>query len=158
SPPELSSFRPAPGTIRWIPRTRRRSACTAIRMCSHATSAPHPLRRAAPVSSRLWRWSVSTAICRRSARSIRCSRTKMAALRSGGRGSAPYLGKNLAADKLDAGEDLVLAHPRPTHAHREVVDAAAMLGDQHLDDVFGRAHREPLGGQRAELLLGGGVR
>src|SRR5262249_40282358 len=82
----------------------------------------------------------------------------MAALRPPGRGSVPHRGKNLAAKKLDAGEDLVLAHPRPTHAHREVVNAAAMLGDQHIDDTRGRAHREPLRRQRAELLLGGGVR
>ena len=34
------------------------------------------------------------------------------------RSSAPHLGKNLAAEQLDAGEDLVLANPRPTHAHR----------------------------------------
>jgi len=52
---------------------------------------------------------------------------------------------------FDAGEDLVLAHPRPTHAHRKVADAAAMLGDQHIDDTRGRAHGEPLGRQRAEI-------
>jgi hypothetical protein len=81
-------------------------------------------------------------------------RPSMAALRPRGRGSVPHRGKNLAAKKLDAGEDLVLAHPRPTHPHREVVNAAAMLGDQHIDDARGRAHREPLRRQRAELLLG----
>ena len=82
----------------------------------------------------------------------------MAALRPRGPGSAPHRGKNLAAKQLDAGEDLVLAHPRPTHPHREVVNAAAMLGDQHIDDARGRTHHEPLRRQRAELLLGGGVR
>src|SRR5689334_13046283 len=61
----------------------------------------------------------------------------MAALRPSGRGLLPHRGKNLAAKKLDAGQDLVLAHSRPTHAHREVVDAAAMLGDQHIE--IGRA-------------------
>ena len=81
-----------------------------------------------------------------------------AALRLRGRGSVPHRGENLAANKLDADEDLVLAHPRPTQAHREVVNAAAMLGDQHIDDACGRAHREPLGCEGAELLLGGGVR
>src|SRR5271169_5498887 len=79
----------------------------------------------------------------------------MAALRPRGRGSVPHRGKSLAAKKLDAGEDLILAHPRPTHAHRKVADAAAMLGDQHIDDSRGRADSEPLGRQRAELLLGG---
>src|SRR6267154_2291578 len=85
------------------------------------------------------------------------SNSEVAALRPRGRGSLPHRGKNLAAKKLDAGEDLILAHPRPTHAHRKVVDAAAMLGDQHIDDTLGRAHGEPLGRQRAELLFGGGV-
>lgn len=61
--------------------------------------------------------------------------SSMAALRPRARGSVPHRGKNLAAKKLDTGEDLVLAHPRPTHAHREMIDTAAMLGDQHIDDA-----------------------
>ena len=67
---------------------------------------------------------------------LRYTRSAAAApLQPRGRGSVPHRGKNLAAKKLDAGEDLVLAHPRPTHPHREVVDTAAMLGDQHIDDT-----------------------
>lgn len=43
--PVLSSYRPARGTTRWIRRKRHRSAFTAMRMCSPATSAPHPSRK-----------------------------------------------------------------------------------------------------------------
>jgi hypothetical protein len=49
--------------------------------------------------------------------------------------SAPHLGKHLTAEKLDAGEDVVLTHSGPAHAHREVIDAGAMLGNQHIDNA-----------------------
>jgi hypothetical protein len=49
-------------------------------------------------------------------------------LQPGGGCSAPHLGKHLTAEKLDAGEDVVLTHPGPADAHREVIDAGAVLG------------------------------
>ena len=43
------------------------------------------------------------------------------------RGSAPHLGDHLASEQVDAGEDVVLAHARPAHPHREVGDPGPML-------------------------------
>ena len=62
------------------------------------------------------------------------ARKRQSNLRSRGCDLVPHRGQDLAAEQLDAGEDVVLAHPRPAHAHRKVVDAAAMVSDQHIGD------------------------
>jgi len=68
-------------------------------------------------------------------------------------------GRDLAAEQLDAREHIRLRHARPAHAHGEMRGAGRLLGEQHLGHLGGRADREAVGGQAAELLLGpsGGV-
>jgi hypothetical protein len=69
-------------------------------------------------------------------------------------GSPPHLGEHLAAEDFDAGEDVVLGHAGPAHAHGEMRDADAVLRDELVRHLRRRADRKAPGGEAAQLLLG----
>src|SRR5262252_9518590 len=54
----------------------------------------------------------------------------------------PHFRQHLAAEDLDAGEDVVLRHAGPAHAHGKVGDAGAVLRDEFVRHLRRRADGE----------------
>jgi hypothetical protein len=55
-------------------------------------------------------------------------------------GSATDLRQHLAAEKFNAGKNVILLHPGPAHPHGEMVYSGSVLRDQNIDDAGGCAH------------------
>src|ERR1700674_4018969 len=140
----VSGRRPAQGPVSTLPRTANTGA---IRRSASSTSGL-PTSPAWMIGSQPC--SAATA-CRRS-RPCVSEMTPMyrvagdviwsSELRRGG--PAAHLGEHLAAEKIDAGEDVVLAHSRPAHPHGDVGYPGTMLGEQHVDDLRRRADGEAI--------------
>src|SRR5262249_10353928 len=114
-------------------------------------------RTACPRESGEWKrapslWPPFETAARFRERPLRVTVVFAALLASSGRASA-HLRQHLAAEDLDAGEDRVLRHAGPAHAHGKVGDAGAMLRHEFVRHLRGRADREAAGGEAAQLVL-----
>src|SRR5574342_1405676 len=83
-----------------------------------------------------WAWDIPHAVNTDSS----CCRIWRAGTRMlpPGAGAAAHFRQDLAAEQLDAGQDVGLRHARPAHPHGEVRGAGLVLGEQHAGHLGGR--------------------